>query len=170
MDTFGNTVFSGTSNKLVDRLIAKEITHDEFMRECAYWALKDGFDDLRPYPLPSAPTTEAFREYDGLPPERQLKVAGEFFLKNPEINEYFNRANSIKWKNKYILDWLKEIRAYIPAEDELSRRKIDNRIIDFIAFFDDNPLIVEKIKNTFQAKEIKQSKPYSLSEVIGSRT
>ena len=154
MDAFGRTDLSGTSKKLLLRLRTKELTLQEFLRECAYWVLKDGFDELMPYSLPTAPDTEAFREYENLPFDRKSKLDSQFFFRNPEILDYYGQVKSVKWRNKYYLDWLQEIKRYLPIDDELSIRRIDGRVLDFQAFFDENPIIVQKVKSTFQAKQV----------------
>jgi len=165
---YGNTALSETSKNLLHRLRAKELTLQKFLRECAYWALRDGFDELSPLPLPTAPETEAFAEYENLSPFDKMKLDNQFFQRNPEINLYYGQVSFIKWRNKSILDWLEEIKNYLPLEDEIYIRRIDERRLDFKAFFDDNPIIVEKIRFTFRAKEIKPQKKsyYSAGEII----
>jgi len=164
---FGETRFSGTSISLSDRLKAKELTLDEFLKECAYWALKDGFDELMPVQLPTRPTTNAFIEFEGLPELQKAKLDPDFFRKHYEIIEYYQQVNSITWRNKYTLDWLKEIKGYLPADDLMSLQKLDNPILEFRAWFDDNPVMIEKIKDTFQAKEVNPRRtPVRMGEII----
>jgi len=150
---FGNVLLSKTAVELLNKLRSKAITLEEFLRKCAYWAIRSGFDELMPLSLPTAPTTQAFVEYESLPPERKLKLDIDFFYKNPEINEYYRQVNMIAQRNKKILEWLKEIRDYLPKIEKIYLRKIDERIIEFQGWFDDNPVIVEKIKNIFEVKE-----------------
>jgi hypothetical protein len=167
IDTFGNTKISNLSLALNRRLRAKEISLSEFLRECAYWALREGFDELTPLSFPSEPKSEAFIEYNNLLPEKQAKVDLEFFRKNEEILSYFQQIAFIRQKNKAIMGWLKEIKGYLPPDDEVMFRRIDDRLFEFQAFFDDNPLMIEKIKNTFEAREITPKKSYyKIGEVI----
>lgn len=167
-DTFGNITFSETSKNLLTQLRAKDITLEQFLRECAYWALKDGFDELRPYSFPTAPTTQAFTEYETLPPERKTKVDSDFFRKNYEIIEYYQQVLFIRHRNNGNLEWLEKILNHLPEEDFVMRKRIENRIMEFRAFADNNPLMAEKIKSIFKAKEINPQKKsyYSAGEII----
>lgn len=130
---FGDVRFPDTSKGLLKRLWSKELTQEAFLRECAYWALKDGFEELRPHPAPNKPYTQAFNEFEGLPPERKAKVDPEFFRKNEEILKYYQDYYSAKWTNQHTLDWLKEIRSYLPPEDNVSIARVDERIKEFNA-------------------------------------
>ena len=153
MDTFGQTYFSGTAKSLVDKLKAKDITLADFLRECAYWALKDGFDEIRPLPLPTPPNTQAFNEFEALTPDRQQKVEQKYFYNNLEILKHYQQALFIKHHNRYNLQWLKELRDYIPQDDTPSLAKIEQKILEFKAWLNDNPVIVQKLKETFKAFE-----------------
>ena len=166
METFGRTDLSSTSTQVLNRLRAKEITLPGFLTECAFWAVRDGFEELAPHPLPTVPTTEAFNEYINLPFAQRERLDGTFFLNHPEVNGYYQQVNSVKWRNKFILDWLKDLKGYLPVDDEIYLRKIDNRILEFDAFFDENPIIVQKIKSVFQAKEYRRKSPMSIGEAI----
>jgi hypothetical protein len=168
MDDYKNKKLSFASKNIYNHLQAKQLTFADFMRECAFWAIKDGFDELRPYPLPSKPNTQAFMDFELLSPERKAKVDPGFFRINYEIMDYYRQAFYICQRNQANLDWLKEIKSYLSPEDTIMISKVDNRILEFNAFFDDNPVAVQKIKNTFQAKEVKpRKKPYqTFGEVI----
>ena len=149
MDIFGNMKYPQTAKRLLNQLNIKELTLKDFLMECAYWALKDGFDELYPKPYPTPPNTEAFREYESLSLERKLKVNYDFFYKHPEINEYYQQKNFIKNHNNATLLWLKELQGYVPEGDSPSHQKIKNRILEFQAFLDDISPSVEKAKEVF---------------------
>lgn len=168
MSVFGDTAYSTTSKNLINRLKTKEITLKEFLQECAYWALKDGFDDLRPMSFPTPPNSPAFNEYDALLPERRAKIDLDFFKKNYEINAYYAQVLFVRNHNKANMDWLNHVKFYLSEEDLIMRQRVDNRLLEFNAFIDDNPLMVEKIKATFKAKETapKKKNYYSVGEVI----
>ncbi len=167
MDTFGLTSYSETAKNLLAKLRAKELTLTDFLKECAYWALKDGFDEIRPLSLPASPTTQAFSEYDNLPPERQNKVDPDFFRKNYEIIEYYQQVRFVQNRNKACLEWLKEISAYIPQEDVITLKKISDKILELEGWLNDNPVIVERIKTTFQARAVTPKRNiYRAGEVV----
>jgi hypothetical protein len=153
MEAFGNLNFSGVAKNLLAKLKAKDISLDEFLRECAYWAFKDGFDDLRVRPLPSRPRTQAFNEYENLTPDKKLKVDPQFFIKNPEINEYYSQASLVKNYNRANYDWLKKLKSYLPKEDEACLLKINTRLQDFINFFNEENDFAERAKEVFSAEE-----------------
>ena len=151
-NTVSDVRFSTTAKNLLNQLIGKQISLDGFLRECAYWALREGFDELRPHPLPTPPDTNAFKEFEALPKQKRDNVDPVYFRNNPEILSYYTQVNFIKSRNAANLFWLKEIKSYLKNEDELLLGKIAARIMEFNAWFDDNPVIVEKIKKTFDAR------------------
>lgn len=169
MDTYGDTQYSETAKNLLTQHRQKKITLAEFLSECAFWALRNGFQELTPAPLPTPPNTAAWNEYQALTSLRKLKIESQFFSQNPEINEYYHQVSIIKQRNKHLLEWLREIRNYLPQEDEINLRKIDNRITEFLAWFDDNPIEVEKLKKTFQAKIFQSGRNYTTpGEIINN--
>jgi len=46
---------SERSKTLLKQLKEKEITLEEFLKECAYWAVAEGFDELKPKMFPTRP-------------------------------------------------------------------------------------------------------------------
>jgi len=148
--TYGDIRFSGVAKGLLGKLSIKELTLKEFLRECAYWALREGFDELRTLPNPTLPSTAAFTEFENLPPLKRLQIEQKFFEVNPEVMEYYKRKFWVYWHNYSNLQYLKEIRNYLP-EGELLIAKIDAMILDHIAFFND-PTIA-KLKDHFDARE-----------------
>lgn len=168
MDTYGNTQLSRTSLRLLGRLRSREWDISQFLGECAYWTLREGFADLTPSSLPTPPDTDAFREFSNLSPAQKKKMQQDFFFQNPEINAYFGKVFFVHQENMAVLKWLQEIREYVPREDILSLEKIEVRILEFQAFFDENP-VVKKIRNTFRAKITNHRKSYySVNEVLES--
>jgi len=152
MDIPKDILASSTSVILLNSLQTKQITLEEFSRDCAYWALQEGFDDLRPRPLPSRPNTPAFNEYEMLPPLKKLKVDFQFFTRNTEINEYYAQANMIRAKNKAVYLWLKEIRGYLPQEDDPLRAKIDTRLQEFDNWLNAENDLVDKAREVFEGE------------------
>ena len=143
-----------TAKNLLHRLRdTKELTLPQFLQECAYWALKDGFDELRPRQFPQMPDKAIELENMPLPARLKLdyyKLYAEF----PQIKEYYEQRIFIINYNKGVFEWLKEIKLYIPQDDELSHRKINERIFEFKAFGDELSLTAEKVKEIFEAQEV----------------
>jgi len=150
---FGNIHLSGTSKALLNKLQTKQITLDEFLRDCAFWAIKDGFDELEVLQEPTPPNTQAFREYDNLPLDRKQKVDTSFFVKNEEINKYYQQVNWVRQRNSGRLVWLKEIIKYLPQDDIILRQKVESRIFEFQAVQDKLSAEADKIKEVFNAVE-----------------
>jgi hypothetical protein len=139
---------------------------DDFLRDCAIWTIREGFDEIKPKNLPTPPTTPAFKEYDNLTPERRSKLIHSFFLDNPEINNYFSACLWVNNTNKANMEWLNEIIGYLPTEDVISRKKVEDRLDEFKVFFNEHP-IINKIKNTFMGREVQDRRDYSkIGEII----
>lgn len=151
--TYGNVNFSGTAKSLLQRLNARDLSLEEFLRECAFWAIKDGFDELRVRPYPSKPQSEAFKDYYMLPPGRRAKVDTVTFLRNPEILSWFDQCRKIRNMNISCFNWLKELRNYIPADDLVCLEKISAKIQEFQDFVDRENELIKNIKDTFGAEE-----------------
>ena len=147
--TYGNVNLSGTAKALLQKLRGGDLTMAEFLRECAYWTLKDGFDEIRVKPFPSKPNSEAFKDFYMLPYVRRLKVDPVTFLRNPEILSYFEQVRRVRDMNKSCFEWLKEIRGYIPVEDAVCMDKINSRIQDFQDCIDQENDMVESAKRNF---------------------
>jgi len=152
--TFNEVRFSGKAKDLLAQLRSKQITLGDFLNECAYWALKDGWDELIPRPYPTPPHTQAFLEYQALPPVRRQKVAPEFFTKNFEINAYYEQKLRIDNVNRAALFWLKELKEYIPQEDYLSYQKIEARILEFSIWQEQGNAEVDRIKHIFDGQDV----------------
>ena len=147
-----NIGLSGTSVILLNKLQSKQITLTEFLRECAYWALRSGFDELHPKPYPTKPQKALELEQMSLK-QRLVLNYQRIYIDFPEVENYYKQRWSVKIWNKAIFEWLEEIKGYIPQEDELSHRRIDERIEEFRAFEDGLSLEAERLKETFDAEE-----------------
>jgi hypothetical protein len=129
MDTaFGDIKFTKTAKMLLAKLDNKEITLDQFLTDCAYWALRCGFDELMPKILPSRPDTEAFMEFERLSEVKRAKLDPKYFLDHPEINEYWAQRKQIEATNRHTLAWLNDMLVMIPEADRPIREKILERI------------------------------------------
>ena len=149
MDTYGDVNFSSTAKILLQKVRGGELSMDEFLRECAYWALKDGFDDLRVKQFPSKPTSEAFKDFYMLPYVRRAKVDPVTFLRNPEILDYFNQVRLVRNINRTCFEWLKDIRNRIPDDDVVCLEKVNNRIQEFQDCIDQENDLIETSRRNF---------------------
>lgn len=134
-----NTGLSSISLNLFGRLRVKKLTIEEFMRECAFWALRDGFDELQPKIDPTRP--QKVIELETMPLHQRLKLDyNKFYAEFPQVAEYYKQKLYIKNWNKAMLEWLNEIKKYIPEEDDVNQRKIMERILEFQAVEDNREL------------------------------
>jgi hypothetical protein len=148
-----DTERSNISKTLLKQLASKQITMDQFLMECAYWAVKDGFDDLNPIPPPDKP--QEFLEFENLSPKDRSKLKPEYYEDHPEVKEYLARHRAIKSRNEASLHWLRELLKYIPVQDESTREKIKARI----ELFTDYPDELQDVQKTFDAKIVND--PYA---------
>jgi len=149
MDVVTDIRFPHTAKKLLSDLQSGKITLTEFLLECAYWALLDGFDELQPKPFPPKP--DKVLEYEVMSLEKRSRLKSLFFDDNPEINRYCAQRNKTKAANRAILNWLKEIKKYLPVEDTANIEKIDARILELETFLNATSEEIESAKHIFSA-------------------
>ena len=89
--------------KLLKQFEAKEITYADFEKECTYFALMCGFEELKEYLL--LPCPHELSQYSYLEPEQKNKLGKEFWTK-PEISYYINEKHRIQTINKTNMGWL----------------------------------------------------------------
>lgn len=150
VSTFGDVRFSGTAKNLLNRLRSGSLPLAEFLAECAYWAVKDGFQELIHHQPPTKPTTQAFSEYDSLPPMKKAKVEAQFFANNPEIQQYQQQFLMIKNINDHNKEWLTDMLSRIPEDDFPTRAKIKGRLGEFAS--DEVPEEAQKLVEMFDGK------------------
>ncbi len=125
-----DTMFPKTAKKLLNELATKKLTLAEFLTECAYWALKDGFNQLFPKSYPDKPSKA--NELEGMPEHEQSKFNYlDYFSKNPDVKLYYDKKAEIQNWNKGTEEWLADMFKYVPEEDFVSRGKIRNIILEF---------------------------------------
>ena len=143
-----------TSINLHNRLVkSKELTLEQFLQEVGYWAIKDGFDELTPKQIPRKP--QEVIEYEQIPIERRLQLKQEYFKERPGIKEWYRIANWVERQNADCLHWLKEILSYIPKEDVITRKKVENQIIEFQTREDGLSREAEAAKEVFNAERLR---------------
>jgi len=131
-----NIKLSTRSKDLLAKVRGGAISMAEFLQECAYWALMDGWNDIRPKPYPTA--SRKIIEYEHMPLSKRSGLNAEFFRDFPEINEYFHQKILVKAWNRDSVEWLKEIKKYIPANDQASHVKIDDKLKTFGQYIANN--------------------------------
>ena len=131
MEGVKKLIYSETALTLLTQLESNQITFADFMRECAYWAIKDGFDELKPLPLPTKP--EEVFDYERMPKETRERLNEKYFQDHWEINSYYQQVKFVQVRNKVNFEWLNTIFSYLPEEDFINRKKVDDRLKEFIA-------------------------------------
>jgi hypothetical protein len=132
---------------LLSRARGGVIPMSEFLSECAFWAVKDGFADLRPLPYPTKPQ-DVF-EYEQMTFERRLALNHQFYLDHPAVNAYYDQYQMVKNHNASNLEWLIKVKNYLPKEDNITRDKVEARIKQF----EGGDELTDTIKQTFSAEE-----------------
>ena len=95
-----DTMFPKTAKKLLNELATKKLTLAEFLTECAYWALKDGFDELRPLALPNKPSK--ILEYESFTIDKIHNLDRKYYEDYPEVLGYYHKLFWVINKNKAI--------------------------------------------------------------------
>lgn len=116
------------ANTMLKLLNTGNITLEEYLERCAYWAIEN-LDDLYFRSLPSKPV-EVF-EYEQLSNYKRQKLTQEFFIDNPGIFRYYRDQEKIILENFTNLLRLKTYKKHIPEDDIESHEKLDKKIMDF---------------------------------------
>lgn len=150
----GDLHYPETARLQLHQLDSKRISLDGFLKNCAYWALQDGFEELCIKPYPEKPKTQRFREFEMLSPERQRKIVPKDFQDHPEILEWLNQKKRVDQVNRGRLEWLREIKEYIPADDFAAHEKLDAKIAEFEAWERQDQEELQRLKNVFSTEEV----------------
>ncbi len=114
---------------LLNKLWDKKIDMAEFLKECTYFMLNSGFNELRPKPLPTRPPK--LIEYDNLSEERKEKISNDFWHQD-EIQAYIATKVKIRNENKSNELWLEENLARLEQYgDTLNAQKVRMRLQEF---------------------------------------
>lgn len=160
--------FPQTALSLLNRFKKRELTFQEFMAECAYWALKDGFSSLKPFHYPAKP--QKVIELQLIPKEKRSRLTSQYYHDNPEIMQYIDVVFVLRHKNKANFEWLQKIKQYIPEGDLESHNKIDARILEFQAAMDvqeQKQRPVRQVVDKQTAKEFEVFSPQGAFEDMG---
>ena len=145
-----------TGKRLLECLKKQEITLQEFLTECAYWSLKDGFQELTPKQYPSHKPEKVIELEQKTIEQRNAMNWHRLFIDYPQVEQYYKAYWFVKHINFANLSWLQEILSYIPEDDTLSRKRIENRILDFNMIEDGLDKEAEIAKQTFGATETRR--------------
>lgn len=116
-------------DQLLDRLIAKKIDLKEFLKEATYLALKCGFDEIVPHPLPTKP--QLLFDYENLESIEQTKIKDKMF-EDEKIKGYFIQKQRIIQQNIDNKLWLQELLGRLEQYgDFVNMAKVRNRIQEF---------------------------------------
>ena len=139
---------SERSKSLLKQLDSKELVLTEFLSECAYWAVKEGFDELKPRVLPTKPprALEMEVKYFG---REDAADWNKIYQEYPEVKGYHEQKLFVEHWNVSTKKWLKEMLGYIPEGDFPTRDKINDRLKMFVEVKDE---LLEKAKKTFEAQ------------------
>jgi len=155
MDIPRNPKLPQTAQNLLNRLNHIEqpyLTLEEFLCEVAYWAVRDGFDELKPKQYPHKP--DRVIEYESQPIQERMNTDYvKLCAKFPQVKVYYDTKRWVDRWNNGTLQWLEELLSYIPEDDILTRKKIENRILEFRAVIEGGDVEVEKAKEIFEARE-----------------
>ena len=132
---------------LLARLRSRQISMPEFLTECAFWAAKDGLNDLRSLPFPTKP--QDVKEYEQMVLERRMALNASFYQDHPAINAYYDQYRMVKNHNASTLEWLCRVLEYLPKEDYITRQKVEARISEF----EGGSELLDKVKEIFNAGE-----------------
>ena len=148
---------STTSKALLDKLLKKKVTLEQFLKDCALWAMNPiQWEDLRVIQYPTRPDTEAFRKYEEKPLEIRQQVKLSFYHQNPEIMDYYRQKRVIWWKNKHTLEWLEELKKLLEGTEYIE--KIEQKILDFKGWLANEPEEIKMLKKAFKACRVNGSK------------
>ena len=92
-------------NSLLRKLRSKEITMEQFLRECYMWTVEviESFQFLK---LPIKP--KVVEGYELLPDGVRSNLAKEYFNDHPQVLEYYRQVTSAKNINQALYNWLKD--------------------------------------------------------------
>ena len=130
---------SSRKNKLYAQLQSKEITIEQFMLQCAYWALEN-IEEYSPLQEPMMP--QKMMQYNNMSDEGKRKLGVDFW-RDEEVYTYTTGLLQVQNTNRANLWWLKQWLQYIPEDDIVARDKIVAKIKEHSPF---DKSLQEKIK------------------------
>ena len=119
------------------RGITKSIDLPEFLKECTYFMLKCGFDELKPKPLPTRP--EKLLSYDISKAHDKTYEVKDSFWQDFEIRDYLEQKWKVVQHNMGNKAWLKENLTRLEQYGDVHYAQIvRNRIQEFEEYEQDN--------------------------------
>lgn len=105
---------------LFRKRIKKEITHDQYQRECLVW-LFELWADFRPKYFFKKPYEVI--NHEQIPYEERKELKEGYFRKIPEILKYYDRRDIIFESNNQTIQDLDNFKEYCETKEELERLK-----------------------------------------------
>ena len=90
---------------LLRQLRSHEITLDEFLSECAEWAVET-LGDIHFIPLPKKP--QSVIGYENIPEELVKSFNSEYYKDHPEVLPYYEEVKRVKTINQDLYNWLRD--------------------------------------------------------------
>jgi hypothetical protein len=144
---------SERSKSMLKQLQEKKINEKDFLMECAYWALAEGFDELKPRELPLRPERVVELERKYTIKEKNETDWLQVYRDYPEVKAYYEIYEHVKHWNENCQLWLKDMLSYLPEQDKPNREKIEVRLKEFNVEEEQ----VTKVKETFSGHVVKQA-------------
>lgn len=110
----------------MERILAIEDIPD-CNKEIAYWVIKT-IEDIRFKPEPTPP--KEFMEFKRSSFKDQKSLEANGFWQDQLIKQYTDSRDMAKTENKGNIDWLTEVKGWLPKEDEQNIQKIESKIYD----------------------------------------
>ncbi len=98
----------------------------ELDQECAYWLIV--CEDLSPLLVPTRPYK--MREYDFMTTKEKRETPASFWRQH-DIEKYLEQKTMVKYRNKGMLDTLREFKSCIPEADTLTHQKYQSIIYEY---------------------------------------
>jgi hypothetical protein len=102
-------------NDLLYKLRNKELTEDEFIKECAKWVAED-VNDYSFKPIPEKP--KEVEDFERIPENSRRNIDGQYYYDHPQILPYYHLRTFVEQENKALYDWLKDCVGFVDTEEE----------------------------------------------------
>ena len=113
------------------RLVKKKITFEEFEKECAYFAMSCGFNELVPHPYPTRPQELIYYDNCTFGEKKVLNEKVKFW-EQPQIKNYLNAKFAVRFRNMANKKWLQRLlKVFEENNDYAFIKRVKERIRDF---------------------------------------
>jgi hypothetical protein len=101
-------------NNLLRRLRSREITFEEFRQGCAEWVVEE-VESYSYTPRPIKPKEVV--DFERIPETTRDNIDVQYYYDHPQILNYYNLVQLVKYENRYLYEWLKENLQYTTTEE-----------------------------------------------------